>query len=137
MKLGLVIIIGALTATPALAASPEATAIENLSECDHNIMLRTQMKLERQRGFMNHDDSARTHYTDYLATVYKCIDDNLKPAITAAGDHVDLKDAIKAYYIKARAYVGSWDSPIEDTSESEESQAWDRVTMEMKITGIQ
>jgi hypothetical protein len=141
MKLGLAVLIGALAVTPALAASPEATpeatAIGNLSSCDHNIILRTQMKLERQRGLMNRDNSAETHYADYLATVYQCIDDNLKPAIAAAGDHTDLKDAIKTYYIKARAYVGSWDSPSEDTSESEESQAWDRVRMERKIAGIQ
>lgn len=124
----------ALADGPSPQGGPEAIAIRKLMICTADVVGNLEAKLNLQKATMG-DASARSTYSSYIAGLFKCTDDNLSGAIAAAGDHADLKQAIKDFYIKARSYIEVL-GMNDRAAYQEQSQAMDRINMEMKIAGI-
>lgn len=84
--------------------------------------------------------------TEDSDAITKCLDDRLKPAIAAAADNADLKDAIKALYLAQQDWVkatvppsrsiGLYQAILREKGQAIE-QADERVRMEMKLAGIE
>lgn len=66
-----------------------------------------------------------------------CLDDKISDAIAVAGSHQDLRDAIKTFYVKQKTYVDALDTRAEPVAERERNEAWSRVELEIKLSGIQ
>ena len=66
-----------------------------------------------------------------------CLDDNISNAIAVAGKHQELRDAIKAFYVKQKSYIDALDTRAEPPAEREKNEAWNRVELEIKLSGIQ
>jgi len=118
--------------------SAHATPVEDiyrLGGCTANVMQQSRLEL-LYRQSLGGDSAAHEQYGTGVADIYRCIDDKLKPAIDASADHVDLRDAIKDFYVKSKSFVSAMNSGAKNQASRDKSASWTKVELEMKLAGI-
>jgi hypothetical protein len=114
-------------------AAPDFAAINELNACTAKITALYHPHRLAVRAGMQGDSTLIHQYEAEIAKINACLDDGLDPAVKAAGADADLRNAVKDFYVKSKAYVKTFDGPADRINELAKNNSWEKTAMEMKL----